>query len=352
MGAALAAMGGAKLDPPTVVWVHSSMGVQFGLDVPRLAKDLLLGGIQLLQVDGTDKAMALVTSLGPSVRCVVQNWRRSQNDSGRQLIEQLQRHCGVDRRHIPVLVLAESVLTDQKRQRQIAEMGEAAAVVDPRTSEGYRSLVKWIVQHCIGIEKSALCVRHAEAEHNVNHDWSIPDPALTENGVLQAKQLAQQRLVEEIGAEVFIVSPLRRTLQTTLLGFPHVQLPLLCHPHLQETGEVPCDSGSDKAQLKQWFPGLCAAFEGLDDDWHVKRGINREARVNERLARFVGWLRQRREKRIVIVSHGNLLGEMLGLHCEQPSWAGTEGSRGFKNCECRKYWLLSSGSWLAVPSAL
>lgn len=348
MGVALAAMGGAKLDPPTVVWVHADSGFAFGLDVPALGKGLSFAGIQLLHVEGTDNAMALVKSLGPSVRCVVQNWKRSQQDSGRILIEQLQKLCGSERRHIPVLVLSESVLMDQDTQRQIATMGEVAARSDPRTVEGYRILVEWIIQHCIGIEKTALCVRHAEAEHNVTWNWDLPDPALTENGVLQAKQLAQARLGEDWRAEVLITSPLRRTLQTSLLGFAHLQLPLVFNPLLQETGEEPCDTGSDKAQLQQWFPNLAAATSGLDDAWFVKRGINRMSRVPERLARFVGWLRQRRERRVVIVSHGNLLKDMLGLRFEQPFWAGA-GSDEFRNCESREYWLLSSGCWLAVP---
>lgn len=347
MGAALTAGFNVKIDPPTVLWVHSKDGVQFGLDLNRLSQDLRYAGVQLLVFTETGQAIRAAASLGPSLRCVVENWCRKMPDSGRRLIESLQDRCGRARRHVPVLVLAHSVLKSQVLQAQVAELGETSAIYNPRTLDGYVRLVEWIVLRCIGIDKTVLFVRHGEAEHNVSGDWSIRDPALTETGKFQAQELAKARLAEGMRAEVVISSPLRRTLETTWWAFSGSRLPVVCQSLLQEGGDAECDTGSDKAALQQWFPGNHFSFEPLDDLWYVKEGINAAKRLSERLSRFVGWMRQRRESSVVVVAHGIVLRELLGLECDQtPSW-GLNGS--FDNCEYRHYWLLSSGAWLAVP---
>merc|ERR1719277_1604469 len=112
---------------------------------------------------------------------------------------------------------------------------------------GFVKLVEWIVDRCVGIEKTVLLVRHAEALHNASQDCRLRDPELTGKGVKQAQELAKGRLAEGMRAEVLVVSPMRRTLQTAVLGFAEAQLPLVCYAGLQETGEMPCDTGSDKA---------------------------------------------------------------------------------------------------------
>jgi hypothetical protein len=64
-------------------------------------------------------------------------------------------------------------------------------------------------------------VRHAESVHNIDKDFSRLDPALTLAGRQQAQILGGTFPFQDtIG--LIITSPLRRTIQTTLLAFTNV----------------------------------------------------------------------------------------------------------------------------------
>ncbi|KAF3358686.1 hypothetical protein VdG1_05240 [Verticillium dahliae VDG1] len=94
-------------------------------------------------------------------------------------------------------------------------------------------------------------VRHAEAEHNISKDFTIRDPPLTTAGKAQASTLAAT-LPEPASIDVVITSPLTRTLQTTIAGFPHLArggetggAQLIIDADLQERSNLPCDTGSE-----------------------------------------------------------------------------------------------------------
>jgi broad specificity phosphatase PhoE len=82
-----------------------------------------------------------------------------------------------------------------------------------------------------------VLIRHAEAEHNATgmilrssnknidselylENWDLLDPSLTERGIEQCRllqdHLRKQTVAKNI--EYIVTSPLRRTLQTTLVG--------------------------------------------------------------------------------------------------------------------------------------
>jgi broad specificity phosphatase PhoE len=82
-----------------------------------------------------------------------------------------------------------------------------------------------------------VLIRHAEAEHNATgmilrssnknidselylENWDLLDPLLTERGIEQSRllqdHLRKQTVAKNI--EYIVTSPLRRTLQTTLVG--------------------------------------------------------------------------------------------------------------------------------------
>jgi broad specificity phosphatase PhoE len=125
-------------------------------------------------------------------------------------------------------------------------------------------------------------VRHAESLHNVTKDFSTLDPSLTEIGMEQAGQLVQH-FTRSSSIGVIITSPLKRAVQTTLAGFPHVfdkrnytpgsksgGIELIVDPDLQERSELPCDTGSDRAVLETAFPGV--DFTMLGNNWQAKKG--------------------------------------------------------------------------------
>jgi broad specificity phosphatase PhoE len=170
-------------------------------------------------------------------------------------------------------------------------------------------------------------VRHAEAVHNATKDYSILDPPLTELGIQQAGQLVQ-KFTRSASVGVVITSPLQRALQTTLAGFAHVLdrrnfargsaaggidggARLVIDPNLQESSELPCDTGSERAVLETAFPGV--DFGVLGDNWQAKEGAYSaddaavEARANKmrrRLAEVAEELKNEQKKDIVVVTHG------------------------------------------------
>jgi len=93
-------------------------------------------------------------------------------------------------------------------------------------------------------------VRHAQAEHNVAQDYTIPDGLLTQYGREQATNLNLLTIQNiQQTAELIVTSPLTRTLQTTIVGFPSLRAQLeaqagskgiIVLSRLQEVDHNPC----------------------------------------------------------------------------------------------------------------
>ncbi|KAJ3482271.1 hypothetical protein NLI96_g7097 [Meripilus lineatus] len=182
--------------------------------------------------------------------------------------------------------------------------------------------------------KRIFLTRHAQAEHNVMSDWSIPDAPLTTLGRQQAATLHEQtKDTIQKTAELLVTSAMRRPLSTAVLGFPDLRKRLeaegkqiLVLPQLQECADWPCDTGSPRAVLEDdpEYAGL--DFSLLTPDWTSKQGfyaptddaLKHRARWNRR------WLRERPEHQIVVVAHGDCLRYMTqGDNTHEP-WANTE----------------------------
>ncbi|KAI0366245.1 phosphoglycerate mutase-like protein [Pilatotrama ljubarskyi] len=183
-------------------------------------------------------------------------------------------------------------------------------------------------------EKRIYLTRHAEAEHNVSEDYTIRDAPLTARGREQAAALneATKDTVQAV-ADLLVTSPLRRTLSTTLVGFPHLRQrleaqgkPIIVLPQLQEVNDLPCDTGSDRAVLEAdpEFAGL--DFSALTPDWNSKQGFYAatEDAIRARARWVRQWLRSRPERHIVVVSHGDCLRYITkGQNTHEP-WANVE----------------------------
>lgn len=129
---------------------------------------------------------------------------------------------------------------------------------------------------------------------------------------------------------------------------------------------VNCDTGKSAAELAASLPDQAKAYfnfeNDLSDDWFVKKGINDEVQLKDRLQRFTSWLEQQPgtlrfthnsnvmgaqiivmlrlsgvvivvEERIAIVAHHNVFLGMLGVS--------------FLNCEVREY-CLEKGEYTPV----
>ncbi|KAI2621387.1 phosphoglycerate mutase-like protein [Hypomontagnella submonticulosa] len=160
-----------------------------------------------------------------------------------------------------------------------------------------------------------ILTRHAQAEHNVDLDYSIPDAPLTPLGKKQAASLS--RLIPDLQqeADLIISSPLRRTLQTTTLGWaPAIERlggprKVVCMPQAQECNNLPCDTGSSREALEADPEFAIYDLSPLTPDWNSKQGF--WAPTEEALRNRARWVRKflldRPEKNIVLVAHGDIL---------------------------------------------
>lgn len=154
------------------------------------------------------------------------------------------------------------------------------------------------------------CVRHAQGYHNLsvaNH--SIHDPLLTPFGEEQCRYLSKN-FPKPQNVDLVVASPIKRTIYTALIAFELVikekGLKVVTLPELQETSDLPCDTGSTPEELAKEFEGKPVDLSLVKPGWNNKRmkwaptasAIEKRAR-DARL-----WLMSRPEKEIVVVSHG------------------------------------------------
>ncbi|KAI1334020.1 phosphoglycerate mutase-like protein [Xylariaceae sp. FL0016] len=165
-----------------------------------------------------------------------------------------------------------------------------------------------------------ILTRHAQAEHNVGLDYSIPDAPLTPLGKKQATSLSRQIPELQQEADLIVSSPLRRTLQTTYLGWaPAIERlgglkKVVCLPQAQECNDFPCDTGSPRKTLEADPEFAVFDLAQLPDDWTSKQGF--WAADHDSLTSRARWVRQflreRPEKNIVFVAHGDILRRITG----------------------------------------
>ncbi|EME39879.1 hypothetical protein DOTSEDRAFT_137925 [Dothistroma septosporum NZE10] len=163
--------------------------------------------------------------------------------------------------------------------------------------------------------------RHAQAQHNVDLDYmGNPDSPLTALGKKQAASMAHQIPKLQQEAELIVSSPLKRTLQTTRLGWgPAVERlggikKVVTLPQAQEVNDYPCDTGSSKEVLEADPEFAQFDFSSLTPDWTSKRGFwADDAETVRKRAQWVRqWLRERPEANIVLVAHGDILRRITG----------------------------------------
>lgn len=165
--------------------------------------------------------------------------------------------------------------------------------------------------------------------HNLTTaNQKMQDPVLTPHGEHQCLDL-RAHFPSRSSVSLLVTSPLRRTIQTTLLAFdPEVSRGISCIalPEVQETSGLPCDTGSNLSALKEDFKEKPIDFSLVPEDWNSNKGKwapNSEA-IDARCRDARKWLKARNEETIVVVAHGGL------MHYLTEDWSDTEKFYGRK----------------------
>ena len=163
-------------------------------------------------------------------------------------------------------------------------------------------------------------IRHCQGEHNATQaaggtsQYLLDDAVLSSAGEAVARQLLSNPMFstetgEQQLPELVVVSPLRRTIQTAVLGFG-TDASFVLRPELQESSPMPCDCAKPELGVELLRRLGCDAlrdeYEALPKDWHVK-GAKWKATVLERFATLLKWLETRPERRIAIVGASRLV---------------------------------------------
>ncbi|KAI5458863.1 histidine phosphatase superfamily [Mariannaea sp. PMI_226] len=165
-----------------------------------------------------------------------------------------------------------------------------------------------------------VLIRHAQALHNVDRDYSIHDPPLSVRGLEQCAALRNHlqgifvSATTNVVSVAIVVSPMRRTLQTAMLSLDWLidrGVKLDANADWQENSDKPCDTGSPISSLVGDFP--LVNFDTVDPLWPDKtspaaqRFAHTKQDIVARGQRALDGLRQRPERLIFVVSHSGFL---------------------------------------------
>ncbi|TIC08802.1 phosphoglycerate mutase-like protein [Wallemia mellicola] len=181
-------------------------------------------------------------------------------------------------------------------------------------------------------DKTIYFTRHAQAAHNVADDYTIPDAPLTQLGREQSSRLnpLTEGTIQKT-AELLVSSPLRRPMQTMLEGYPNLVKrlesegkPPILLTIAQEVNGHPCDTGSEPDNLisDPEFKGL--DFKDVHPGWTNKQGIYDPVNAAERARQCREWIRNRPEKEIVFVAHGDILRWITDGYNSAKYWGNAE----------------------------
>ncbi|KAK5158599.1 hypothetical protein LTR04_005212 [Oleoguttula sp. CCFEE 6159] len=157
------------------------------------------------------------------------------------------------------------------------------------------------------------CVRHAQGYHNLtvaNHN--MHDPLLTPFGEEQCREL-RSSFPYHSAVDLVVASPIKRTVYTALIGFSNdlasKDLKVIALPELQETSDLPCDTGSSPEEAAREFRGKPVDLTLVQEGWNSKKGkwAPTAKAIENRAREARQWLMSRPEKDIVVVTHGGFL---------------------------------------------
>mmetsp|Transcript_25228 Transcript_25228/g.24837 ORF Transcript_25228/g.24837 Transcript_25228/m.24837 type:complete len:167 (+) Transcript_25228:82-582(+) len=139
------------------------------------------------------------------------------------------------------------------------------------------------------------------------------DANLTEKGMKQARK-AREKYQDVIArCDLVICSPFTRAIETMKIVFEGSECPVIITPLIAERTDTTCDIGLPLSQLRALHPNY--EFMHFEDEywWFCDKNnpkvLTKEPRDNvcRRALRFEDFLNSRKEKVIVVVTHGHFI---------------------------------------------
>jgi len=158
-------------------------------------------------------------------------------------------------------------------------------------------------------------MRHGESEANISRR-DVPDPNLTKLGLAQAK--SWQETVGDLEADIVLVSPLRRAVQTACHAFHYEETPMLVCRFAREIGWG-CGENTVHSTTDSMHKMLETLPRG-DELYGVKEGLHPgpddPATEMESLQRLKMVLASRPEDTIVVVCHFGVIAATTGCRAK------------------------------------
>ena len=181
--------------------------------------------------------------------------------------------------------------------------------------------------------KTLYCIRHGYALHNkLYHTMgteaytTFRDTHLLEEGYEQAKNMG--RVYPELGnCNLVLVSPLSRTLETSMMVYGHSNIPLICKDFLLEYplgGTEICNRRKDVDDLKVLFDSYRITYCTSDNAFKWSDERENIDDLDIRINAMLEWLGNREEQTIAIVSHNSFLGRFI--------YQGVDGGNELEHC--------------------
>ena len=173
--------------------------------------------------------------------------------------------------------------------------------------------------------KTIYLMRHAQSDAQVcknkgdnRNDSILLDCNLTKLGEIQAKSAWPDK---NNLPELIVVSPLTRAIQTAIIAFNNIDIPIICNPNLKEIGgnKLPENHfrgilnllNDKKLQNYSLFDKIDLSL--ITPEWSKSYKTNNTPRKVTYLSdKLLKWLSERPEKSILCVTHYNVIKNILG----------------------------------------
>lgn len=187
--------------------------------------------------------------------------------------------------------------------------------------------------------KKIYWIRHGESFSNISDlNHNIIDPNLTTHGINQCEILKNKMKSDGLynKIDLIVVSPLSRSLQTCSNVFDNLiyQVNFICLEEVREHIDKPCHKRKIKKELINQYKYIDFSNITYENDYFYDKynGNEPKSEVIKRCNKFIKWLEFRKEKNIVVISHGNFLFPMFNDVLKD-----IHNKTFFANCELRIY---------------